>query len=142
MKYYATTIVLLLAGTSVFAAVSPTPISGNTRLVGKWTWTRSANNCTEVYEYRADGTMYVTSGAEKSDNSYSLAAEQSINGFFKLTTAILKDYGGRDCADSETDDTGAADTNFIQFNPTGNQYILCREETFEHCIGPLRRVDK
>ena len=33
-------------------------------IVGKWTWSRSVNNRTEVYEYGADGSFHVAIGAE------------------------------------------------------------------------------
>lgn len=133
-------IALVAFSAQAFSADSPFAKNGNSRLIGKWTWTRPTNSCTEVYEYRADGTLFVVSGDEKSDNTYHLAYEPSLKGFYKITSTIVKDRGGKDCADSETDDTGATDTNFIKFHPSGNQYTVCHEESFEKCFGPLRRI--
>src|SRR5688572_21406985 len=42
-------------------------------LIGKWQWTREQNNCTEMYEFRADGTVPVVSGTERTDNTYTVA---------------------------------------------------------------------
>lgn len=64
---------LLAAGLPVYAATSAVPPPPGP-IVGKWTWTRSANNCTEVYDYRADGTLHVVSGEEESDSTYRLSA--------------------------------------------------------------------
>jgi outer membrane biogenesis lipoprotein LolB len=74
MKRLALCLPLLLAACppacAVTAEVPPPPGP----IVGKWTWTRSANNCTEVYDYRADGTLHVVSGEEESDSTYRLSA--------------------------------------------------------------------
>lgn len=140
MKHRLLALLLVLYSAQAVCANTPFVKNGNSRLIGKWTWTRPTNNCTEVYEYRTDGTLFVTSGAEKSDNTYHLAYEPSLKGFYKIRTTIVKDYGGKDCADSETDDAGATDTNFIKFHPSGNQYILCHEESLDRCFGPLRRI--
>jgi hypothetical protein len=51
-------------------------------IVGKWTWTRADNACTELYDYRPDGTLHVQSGEEKTDNTYSISFSPEDNGFF------------------------------------------------------------
>ncbi|HEX9451959.1 MAG TPA: hypothetical protein VF934_11145 [Burkholderiales bacterium] len=113
---------------------------GDSDIVGKWTWTRADNACTEIYEYRPDGTLLVQSGAEKTDNTYSIAALPDQNGFFKLDLKIVKDHGGKDCADSEEDSTGQEQTVYILFHSSRTLHAVCREPSLEVCYGPLRRV--
>ena len=109
-------------------------------LVGKWRWTRAANACTEVYEYRIDGTLLVESGAEKTENRFTIVRTPDANGFHEAQFKIVKDYGGKDCADSETDDTGAEFTAYVIFDPTGGMYLSCQKPNLDACFGPLRRI--
>lgn len=133
---------LIAFSPTLFAVSEPVPKNGNSRLIGKWTWTRPSNNCTEVYEFREDGTLFVVSGKEKSDNTYNLSAQPTPAGFFTLTTTIVKDHGGKDCGDTEEDDSGGTDIRYIRFLPSGTQYIVCSEESLNRCFGPLHRISK
>lgn len=107
-------------------------------IIGKWQWTRDTNRCTEVYEFKADGTVPVVSGTERTDNIYEVGATPDINGFYKLTMTIIKDYGGKDCADDESLSSGES-TNYIIFDPGKMMYLSCQEPKLEYCFGPLRR---
>jgi hypothetical protein len=49
----------------------------------------------------------VQSGEEKTDNTYSITFSPEDNGFFKMRLKIVKDYGGKDCGDSEENNTQA-----------------------------------
>src|SRR5256885_4911146 len=80
-------------------------------LLGKWQWTNPQNQCTELYDFRPDGTVPVTSGAEKTDNSYTVAASPDESGFYRLTMKTIKDHGGKDCADDDADSTGQESAN-------------------------------
>jgi hypothetical protein len=131
---------LIAAAASGAAAPDTEPGSGNYLLFGKWTWTRTVNNCTEIYEYRPDDTMHVVSGAERSDNTYRLSPKPSGTGFYRFTATTVKDYGGKDCGDSSDDGTGSTYSAFIMFNPSGDGHIVCQQENFDNCFGPLRRL--
>ncbi|HTD91797.1 MAG TPA: hypothetical protein VK663_14105 [Burkholderiales bacterium] len=122
--------------------IAQTPSPGAHPLVGKWQWTRPENKCTEIYDFRADGTVPVTSGAEKTDNRYTIEASPDPNGFYRLTMKTTKDYGGKDCADEETNNTGQESTNYVLFDPSKTMHIVCVEAKVERCFGPLRRSDK
>jgi hypothetical protein len=111
-------------------------------IIGQWTWTREANNCTETYRFRLDGTTSVSSGAEKSDSTYQISDVPSSNGFYKLTDRITKDYGGKDCANDDTDSAGHEATIFVIFHRSGNMLLMCESETLDACFGPLHRVDE
>ena len=114
--------------------------SESSDIVGKWTWTRAENNCTEVYDYRPDGTLFVESGAEKTDNTYAIASLPDQNGFFRMVLKIVKDYGGNDCADSDEDSTGQENTVYVLFHSSGSIHAVCRDANLDACYGPLRRV--
>lgn len=91
------------------------PPSGHP-IIGKWQWTRDTNQCTGVYEFKADVTAPIVRGAERTDNTYEVGATPDINGFYKLTMTIVKDYGDKDCADDESLSSGGS-TNYIIFDP-------------------------
>jgi hypothetical protein len=114
----------------------------NHLLLGSWTWTRDENQCTEIYEYRADGTNHIVSGEERTDNRYKLSAAKTEDGFYTLTSTVVKDHGGKDCADADNDDTGATFTVYVTFTPEGDQHLVCFEENLKRCFGPLRRLEK
>ena len=121
-------------------AQTPAPIGHP--IIGKWQWTRPQNKCTEVYDFRADGTVPVTSGAEKSDNTYMIASIPDHDGFYRLTMKTTKDYGGRDCADDDSDNTGHESTNYVFFDPTRTMHVVCLEPKLDRCYGPLRRIEE
>lgn len=120
--------------------IAQTPAPSGHPLVGKWQWTRPVNKCTELYDFRPDGTVPVMSGTEKTDNTYTVTATPDHNGFYRLTMTITKDYGGKDCADDETDGTAEESTNYVLFDPSKTMHIVCVEPKVERCFGPLRRV--
>jgi hypothetical protein len=122
--------------------MAQTPAPPGHPLVGKWEWTRPQNKCTEVYEFRPDGTVPVTSGAERTDNTYTVTPSPDRNGFFRLEMKVTKDYGGMDCGDDSSDGTGEQYTNYILFDPSRTMYIACMEPKLERCFGPLRRSGK
>ena len=127
----------LVAGLTVSAAAAqdkPHP------LVGTWTWTRSPNACTEVYDFRPDGTAYIVSGAERTDNTYTVSAQPDARGFYKLVLKVVKDHGGKDCADQDRDDTGQQNIDYVRFEPDLNSQVWCRKPNMETCFGPLRRM--
>jgi hypothetical protein len=109
-------------------------------IVGKWTWTRTQNKCTEEYDFHLDGTLRVQSGAERTDNTYQIATKPDSRGFYRITMKVVKDYGGRDCGDTDDDSTGDEYTNFFQFDPSISMYIACQQPSLDACFGPLRRT--
>ena len=109
-------------------------------IVGKWTFTDPRNSCKEMYEFRADGTSTARSGTEKTDDTYSITSEPDANGFYALTIKTEKDFGGKDCGESEDDNTGQTSTVYLLFHPTGNAYIFCHTPAFQRCFGPYKKV--
>lgn len=137
-------VALLAFATVLQATAAPSvmlrPAAGHP-LVGKWQWTRNVNKCTEVYDFRSDGTAPVTSGTETTDNVYTVAAYPDVNGFYRMTIRTTKDHGGKDCGDDDSDSTGMESTNYLIFNPSRDQYLACYGASLDKCFGPLRRVE-
>lgn len=133
---------LCAAATSlaILAAPSPSNAGDANPLVGSWTWTRPQNKCTETYTYRRDGTYSTVSGAERTEGTYTLSAEPDAAGFYEYADHVTKDFGGRDCADSDADITGEEAHLFIAIHASGEQILICFEPGFDKCFGPLRKV--
>ena len=113
----------------------------NNPIIGTWTWMRDVNSCTETYTYRADGTMHVISGKEVSESTYQISSARTPKGFYKLTDKVVKDLGGKDCADDTGDSTGQEATNFVIFSKKGDMYLICENESSESCFGPLKKIN-
>jgi len=121
-------------------AVAQGPVLESHPLIGKWQWTRKSNNCTEVYDFRPDGTVPVVSGDEMTENVYTVTDAPDRNGFYRLAMKTIKDQGGRDCADDDTDSTGQENTSYVLFDPTRSLHVNCVEPKLEKCFGPLKRA--
>ena len=130
----------IILGVVLVMTSSAHAAGGSSDIVGKWTWTRAENACTEIYDYRPDGTLYEESGAEKTENTYSMASSPDENGFFKMVMKITKDYGGKDCADSDEDSTGQENTVYILFHSSRSIHAACRDSNLDACYGPLSRT--
>jgi len=134
-------IALIALGASCIALAQGRAIAARTLLLGTWTCTRPVNNCTETHTYRADGSRSSISGAERSDTRYEISNEPSPKGFWKLDVITVKDYGGRDCSDTEDDETGLRWSVYLRFDQTGKRLIYCYEESLDKCYGPFTRVE-
>ena len=122
----------MIAAASASAASPPS-------LVGRWHWTHP-NGCTEIYEFRSDGSARVTSGEETTDERYEFSSVPEGKGRHKLTMTIVKDHGGRDCVGSVEDSTGKSTTGYIELNAAGNAMVFCADAVTAKCMGPLLRV--
>ncbi len=121
------------------AAAQERPPSGHP-LVGTWQWTHKESNCTEVYEFRADGTAFIESRDERTDNTFTVAAEPDANGFYRVVLRTTKDHGGQDCVNDAANNTGLESINYNLFTPDRTQMLICYEPTRSACFGPLRRI--
>lgn len=109
-------------------------------LVGIWQWTHQPSNCTEVYEFRADGTAFIQSRDERTDNTFTVAAEPDANGFYRVVLRTTQDHGGKDCVNDAANNTGLESINYHLFTPDHKQMLTCYEPNRGACFGPLRRI--
>lgn len=134
-----------LVGLSVFlvfaakAATSTGPAVSH-KIVGKWQWTRSANNCTEVYDYRSDGTLSVTSGQEIANATYTISERPDPNGFYELKGQPVNSNNAQDCSDSPPDGDMSPYTVYLIFHNTQPAHLVCQTPGLEKCFGPLKRI--
>lgn len=115
------------------------PPSANHPILGIWKLTLPDSSCSETYRFRGDGTTLVTSAAEVSESEFSIPAEPSEKGFYRLVDTIVKDNGKEDCM-GQVMKVGTSATNFIRFHPSGALFLMCATESMDTCIGPFHRV--
>ena len=126
-------LVLLLAG----AIVDPGPTNPRQLIVGTWKHTLPKYNCSEVYTFRADGSMHVTSGEEVGDSVYEIS-ETAPNGFSKLLDTRTAGNGKKDCTGDVTP-VGDKATVYVRFSRDGDKMLVCQSESLAACFGPLQR---
>lgn len=124
--------------------VTPHPVIAaavyaNHPLVGSWRFEVPNTGCAEVYRFRGDGTSVVTSGSEIAESEFQISTKPSSQGFYVWTDTIVKDNGKHDCSGQITE-VGRKTTNYIRFDRSGRQFIVCRGQSFDACFGPFRRM--
>ncbi|WP_426190955.1 hypothetical protein [Massilia sp. DWR3-1-1] len=127
---------LVLPGHAADRADTPAP---NHPLIGVWRLSLDAGRCAETYRFRQDGSSLVTSAGEVSESAYAIGAKPSARGFYKLEDRIVRDNGKPDCS-GEVMRVGARTTNYLQFHPGGDMFLMCASETLDVCIGPFERI--
>ena len=130
-------LVLSLAALAPRAMAAP-PAPGHP-ILGIWKLTLPDGSCSETYRFRADGTTLVTSAAEISESVYTIPAQPSARGYYKLDDKVVKDNGKADCIGAITK-PGSQMTHFVLFHPSGSLFVMCADESPESCIGPFRRL--
>lgn len=137
--------VALLACLAATASLVAPPAAAQSRqrgdadLVGSWSWSPPRTDCVETYTYRADGTLSVQSGDERTDAVYRVEAVRGSR-FRKLTMRTTRDNRGKDCAGAAEDDAGRSSTTYYLMSPDKVQMILCNEPKLERCLGPFTRI--
>lgn len=109
-------------------------------LAGAWEWTRKKNGCVEQFVFRENGTVAITRGEERTENTYLMSWAPEPNGRYKLTITTVKDHGGRDCEDSGDDSTGRRSTVYILFSQSRESMIFCAAPEGADCTGLMRRI--
>lgn len=133
---------LLCSFASLQAAAPPVAIPAapaQHTVVGNWTWTLPGKQCTETWQYRANGTIQGRSGEEVTQSRYEVSPVPSLLGFYRLTETVQETNGKRDCSGDLHEVSGAPLTRFIQFSPKQEQLIVCKEESLTACFGPFKR---
>ena len=118
------------------ALAAPPP--ANHPLIGYWRLSLDGR-CAETYRFRDDGTSLVTSAREVSESAFAVGAKPSAKGFYKLEDKVVKDNGKPDCS-GEVTKVGTKATNYIQFHPDGDMFLMCAKEALDVCIGPFERI--
>ncbi|HZM47102.1 MAG TPA: hypothetical protein VFC14_19950 [Burkholderiales bacterium] len=138
MKYDLPAVTLVLVACLANAAPPRAPKPDHP-ILGSWTFLAPGTSCEETYHVRPNGTTLVTSAEEVTESAYEIDDTAGPKGLFKMTDAIVKSNGKKDCSGQVTA-VGQKSTNYIRFDPSGNVMIMCRDESMNACFGPLRRV--
>ncbi|MBG6077753.1 hypothetical protein [Polaromonas sp. CG_9.11] len=120
--------------------LSSAPVPAPHPLIGSWSWSLPGKPCTEQLRYSANGMRQSSSGDETTQGHYEVAAIPSLIGFYRLTETVTDGNGKRDCSGDLHEAPGKAVTRFIQFSPSKDQLIVCREESLKACFGPLKHL--
>ena len=131
----AVTLVLVLAA----AMAQGGPLRQDHPIIGTWRITLPDGSCSETYRIRADGTTLVFSNEEVAESIFSISEKPDKDGFYEETDTIVKDNGKLDCS-GEVTKPGKPVTNYLQFHPNGNLFVMCVERSLDRCIGPFVRV--
>lgn len=110
-------------------------------LIGTWQWTRSANQCTETYDYRPDGVLRAVSGTEITEGTYAVSPQADPNGFYELSGNFTETNQGKDCTDSPPVADPKPYTVYVVFHESRTRMLVCYKPSLERCFGPLRRID-
>jgi hypothetical protein len=135
----AVALLALAAIATAAGAAPPRPTAKDHPIIGRWTISLPDGSCDETYTFRPDGTTLVTSGEEIAESVFEISAQPSSTGFYKWTDKLVKDNGKKDCS-GEVTAIGNTVTNYVQFNRSGDVFIMCAKESLDQCIGPFRRV--
>lgn len=109
-------------------------------LIGQWRFEVPDTPCHELYDIRADGTTRVTSGREVAESEFDMSHRPNPQGFYRWIDRLVKDNGLPDCT-GEIAKPGQVSTNFILLHRSGDQFLMCEDESLEACIGPFVRQD-
>ncbi len=102
-------------------------------------WSLQINGCTESYNFLPNGIREVSSNLEVVEASYTISKSPQESGFYKLVDTVISDNGKKDCTGSTADMTGDVAELYIAFRAEGNLMLVCYEESFERCFGPMKK---
>lgn len=125
----------LLASAASFAE----PLRDDHPLIGAWKFTMPGGACEEIYRIGKDGSMRVSSFEEQTESTIRISDQFSPKGYFRWDDKVVKSNGKKDCAGEGTP-VGDEATNYIFLDPSWKMFLLCREETLSHCIGPFIKL--
>lgn len=127
-----------LAGVAALPSAGA-PLAPDHPILGTWKMTSRDGSCAEVYRFRPDGTVVVTSGEEIAEIDYEISAAASAKGFYRWYQRVAKDNGKLDCSGKVTN-VGESATWYIQFDAARDRMIVCEAESTQACFGPMVRV--
>lgn len=128
-------VLLLYAATTSIAGVST---NHSHPLHGKWEIFLPDERCSEVYDFRPNGTRVHTSAEESGQSAYTISKTPSL-GFNELEDRITHSNGKSDCSGGSSP-VGSKAILYIRFNSNLDQMIMCRDPSLANCFGPFMRL--
>lgn len=96
--------------------------------------------CREMHTHRANGTTYVTSGEEVSESTYEISDKPDRRGVYVLVDKVESNNGKPDCMGHKTPIRDIA-TVYVKFSTTGEDMLVCYDETMRACFSMKRVPD-
>lgn len=116
------------------------PVVTDTPLVGSWEWTRSYNNCRELYIFQENGESIVISGNRRFRDVFSVSPEPNEFGLYKVSFSTTYNSTGTDCTGSSKDWAGEGYVTYVRFNSSFNEMLIFYDPEGTKGFGPLTRV--
>lgn len=120
--------------------LQPRPVPRGHPLVGLWEIEVPGTSCLETYEVRPDGTMSVSSGSQAVESHFLVSSRPTRLGFYAWVDQVVYDNGLPDCLGGRGE-AGQVALNFVWFDRSGREFLLCDDESLDACVGPFRRLD-
>src|SRR5258708_1711946 len=117
-------LLLALAMLLTPALAAAAPIRADHPILGTWKFATGIKGCVEIYDYRADGTMRVTSGDEVARSSFTIADKENPGAFYKLVDTVAATNGKPDCS-GHVMPLGDVVTLYVNFQNSGTQMSTC-----------------
>lgn len=110
-------------------------------IVGSWTYQAPNSTCEETYTFQNDGTMRGISGKQVVDSTYAVSEKHTKYAFYELKHTVVTSNHQKDC-EGELAETGHEGLHYIRYDLTGENMIMCEDETalLYNCFGPLIRA--
>lgn len=107
--------------------------------LGKWVW--NYRGCDEFYEYRRDRTSRIKSGEEVGESTFTISDEPEKSGFYHMVDTVTRSNGNPGCDGSPGGTpVGEVSELYVFIRPSGEEMLICEDESVDACIGPLRRL--
>lgn len=120
--------------------IPPRPVPRGHPLIGLWVVEVPGTSCQETYEVRPDGTMSVTSGSQAVETRFQVSSRPTPQGFYAWLDQVVYDNGQPDCLGGRGE-PGHLVLNYLWFDRSGREFLLCEDESLDSCVGPFRRLD-
>jgi hypothetical protein len=108
-------------------------------ILGAWSITTPRTSCAENGTYGTDGRYRSTSAQETAVSEYTVSSQRSEKGFYKIVDVIVQTNGLPDCGGHVTP-IGDVATVYLRFGDGGNSFMMCVEESMDHCFAAARRL--
>jgi hypothetical protein len=124
-------------GAAACGAGLPQP---NHPIIGTWRLPVPGVTCTETWEFRPDGTAHTVSAGEETTADYAISDRPVGTGYYFLSHTVRETNGQRDCLGNLTP-VGVRARLYL-FPTSDGGFMLCFRPMLEHCVGPMRRIER
>lgn len=107
-------------------------------ILGAWSVTSPRNSCVESGTYGTDGRYRSAGAQEIAVSEYSIAAQPSEKGFYKVVDVVVQTNGLPDCRGNVIP-IGDVATFYVRFGDGNSGFMICAQESMDFCYAAARR---